>query len=70
MSAGRRVVAVVQARTTSTRLPRKVLARIGDCTMIERLLRQISGCPNLAKPGGRQARPGRCAPVEQTDSGL
>ncbi len=47
MSASRRVVAIVQARTTSTRLPRKVLARIGDYAMIERLLRQIAGCRTL-----------------------
>lgn len=43
----RRIVAIVQARTTSTRLPRKVLAQIGGVTMVERMLRQLGGCQTL-----------------------
>jgi glutamate-1-semialdehyde 2,1-aminomutase len=35
-----RTVAIIQARTTSSRLPRKVLLPIGECTMIERVVRQ------------------------------
>jgi glutamate-1-semialdehyde aminotransferase/spore coat polysaccharide biosynthesis protein SpsF (cytidylyltransferase family) len=42
-----KTIAVVQARTSSTRLPRKVLAPIGPHSMIERLLRQLSGCRRL-----------------------
>ncbi|MEO7219587.1 MAG: aminotransferase class III-fold pyridoxal phosphate-dependent enzyme [Gemmatimonadaceae bacterium] len=44
---GVRVVAVVQARTLSSRLPRKVLAPIGQFSMIERLLNQLSGAATL-----------------------
>lgn len=51
MSAARRVVAPAQARTTSTRLPRKVSTRIGRDTMFERLIRQNSGCRTLRAPG-------------------
>jgi len=40
----RKVVAIVQARTSSSRLPGKVLAPIGGCTMVERLLGQLRGC--------------------------
>lgn len=42
-----RVVAIVQARTLSSRLPGKVLARIGEVTMIERMLRQLEGATTL-----------------------
>nr|MBA3405917.1 hypothetical protein [Gemmatimonadaceae bacterium] len=42
-----RVVAVVQARTLSSRLPGKVLAPIGDVTMIERMIRQLRGAKTL-----------------------
>ncbi len=42
-----RVVAVVQARTLSSRLPGKVLAPIGDVTMIERMMTQLRGAKTL-----------------------
>lgn len=42
-----RVVAVVQARTSSTRLPGKVLASVGPVTMIERMLGQLRGAKTL-----------------------
>jgi glutamate-1-semialdehyde 2,1-aminomutase/spore coat polysaccharide biosynthesis protein SpsF len=42
-----RVVAVVQARSSSSRLPRKVLAPVGPHTLLERLLRQLRGCETL-----------------------
>ncbi len=37
-----KIVAVVQARLGSTRLPNKVLAPIGDAPLIEFLLRRLS----------------------------
>lgn len=42
-----KVVAVIQARTASSRLPGKVLEAIGPVTMIERLLAQLSGTTTL-----------------------
>lgn len=42
-----RVAAVVQARLSSTRLPRKVLAPVGVHTMLDRMLRQLSGCRRI-----------------------
>lgn len=42
-----KVVAVIQARTTSTRFPGKVLEPIGGVTMLERLLNQLSGARTL-----------------------
>lgn len=38
-----KVVAIVQARTSSTRFPGKVLAPIGNVTMLDRMLSQLSG---------------------------
>ena len=46
--ASRRVIAIVQARTGSTRLPRKVLAPVGRYSMLQRLLRQLRGSRTLA----------------------
>jgi glutamate-1-semialdehyde 2,1-aminomutase len=42
-----RTVAVIQARTSSSRLPGKVLARVGTSTLIERLLQQLRGSRSL-----------------------
>ncbi|HEX2188382.1 MAG TPA: aminotransferase class III-fold pyridoxal phosphate-dependent enzyme [Longimicrobiaceae bacterium] len=42
-----RTVAVIQARTSSTRLPRKVLAPVGPVTLVERLVRQLGGAREL-----------------------
>lgn len=42
-----RVVAIVQARTLSSRLPGKVLALIGEVTMIERMMGQLKGARTL-----------------------
>jgi glutamate-1-semialdehyde 2,1-aminomutase/spore coat polysaccharide biosynthesis protein SpsF len=43
----RRVVAIIQARMSSTRLPRKVLAPVGPHPSIERMLRQVAGARTL-----------------------
>ena len=42
-----KVVAVIQARTSSSRLPGKVLAPVGDATMLERMLSQVEGAKTL-----------------------
>ncbi|HEV2145982.1 MAG TPA: aminotransferase class III-fold pyridoxal phosphate-dependent enzyme [Longimicrobiaceae bacterium] len=42
-----RTVAVIQARTSSSRLPGKVLAPVGGVTMLERLVRQLRGARTL-----------------------
>ena len=48
MTDGRaRVVAVVQARMSSTRLPGKVLARLGEDTVLELLLRRLARSSEL-----------------------
>jgi spore coat polysaccharide biosynthesis protein SpsF (cytidylyltransferase family) len=41
------VVAVVQARMSSTRLPGKVLADVGGCTVLELVLRRLSRARRL-----------------------
>lgn len=43
----RRVVAVLQARMGSTRLPGKTLADVGGVPMLQRLLSQLKGCRTL-----------------------
>lgn len=47
ISRAMRVVAILQARTSSSRLPGKVLAPIGPMMMIERMLAQLSGAATL-----------------------
>ena len=42
MEIKKQILAVIQARMTSTRLPGKVLKRIGDSTCIEILLKRLS----------------------------
>src|SRR5207253_7131137 len=42
-----RVVAVIQARMASTRLPGKVLLRIGGCTMLEWTVRRVQAARTL-----------------------
>jgi glutamate-1-semialdehyde 2,1-aminomutase/spore coat polysaccharide biosynthesis protein SpsF len=42
-----KVVAIIQARLSSSRLPRKVLAPIGAMPMIDRLLHQMSGTTSV-----------------------
>ncbi len=48
-SGGLKVVAIVQARVGSTRLPGKVLAPVGSVTLIERLLLQLRGARTLSQ---------------------
>ena len=40
----KKFVAIVQARCASTRLPNKVLAQIGDKTLIQLLLERVKSC--------------------------
>jgi len=42
-----KIVAIIQARTSSTRLPGKVLAPVGDVMMIERMLNQVQGAKTV-----------------------
>src|SRR5829696_4730376 len=42
-----KIVAVIQARTSSSRLPGKVLAPVGDVTMLERMLAQVEGAKTV-----------------------
>lgn len=42
-----KIVAVIQARTSSTRLPGKMLAPVGDVTLLERMLAQMEGAKTL-----------------------
>ncbi|HVF41159.1 MAG TPA: aminotransferase class III-fold pyridoxal phosphate-dependent enzyme [Gemmatimonadaceae bacterium] len=42
-----KVVAVIQARTSSSRFPGKVLAPIGSVSMIERMLSQLAGANSI-----------------------
>lgn len=42
-----KVVAVVQARTSSSRFPGKMLAPVGDVTLLERMLGQVKGAKTL-----------------------
>lgn len=42
-----KVVAVVQARTSSSRFPGKMLARVGNLTLLERMLSQVRGAKTL-----------------------
>ncbi len=42
-----RVVAIIQARLTSTRLPRKILERLGDFSALELLIERIKKVPSI-----------------------
>ena len=42
-----KVVAVIQARTSSSRFPGKMLATVGDVTLLERMLAQVKGARTL-----------------------
>jgi spore coat polysaccharide biosynthesis protein SpsF (cytidylyltransferase family) len=42
-----KVVAVIQARTSSSRFPGKMLALVGDVTLLERMLGQVKGAKTL-----------------------
>jgi glutamate-1-semialdehyde 2,1-aminomutase/spore coat polysaccharide biosynthesis protein SpsF len=42
-----KVVAVIQARTSSSRFPGKMLATVGDVTLLERMLAQVKGAGTL-----------------------
>jgi glutamate-1-semialdehyde 2,1-aminomutase/spore coat polysaccharide biosynthesis protein SpsF len=42
-----KVVAVVQARTSSSRFPGKMLASVGNVTLLERMLSQVKGAKTL-----------------------
>ncbi len=42
-----KIVAVIQARTSSTRLPGKVLAPVGEVTLLERMLAQVEGAKTV-----------------------
>ena len=42
-----KIIAIVQARMTSTRLPKKVMKKINDKTLIELLLQRLSGSKQL-----------------------
>jgi spore coat polysaccharide biosynthesis protein SpsF len=44
-----RVVAIIQARTGSTRLPRKVLREIGGATMLDRVVRRTKRASQLSE---------------------
>ena len=44
-----KIICVIPARLQSTRLPRKVLAKIGDMTMIERVWRAAKQCEEFAE---------------------
>jgi len=43
-----RIVAIIQARTGSTRFPGKVLARVGRYTLLEVLIKRLRGAKSLA----------------------